>query len=306
MKCNICGNIASIKLDYANLRLCNLHFVNYFKRRIKRTIEKYKLINPGDKILIAVSGGKDSLTLLNILSELREDINFYLEGITIDLGIEEYSNKYIKIVKENYEKFKVEYKIISLKDELGFTISEIIKSMKRRRPCSICGAIKRYMLNKLAYEWGFNKLATGHNLDDLLYILLRSYIRGDYKQALKLYPLLPGNDRLVTRIRPLAEIPESDIILYSRIKGINFLKEKCPYSKGSKGFTYRKLLDMLEQESPSSKLSMLRSFYNIYKPALESYYLKRPIKLKYCKSCGMPTSNEICSVCKIIARVQRR
>lgn len=270
-----------------------------------RTIERYKLINPGDKILIAVSGGKDSLVLLHILSELRKKYNFYLKGVTIDLGIGDYSKRYIEKVEENYEELKVEYEIVNVKDEIGLTISDAVKGIRRRAPCSICGTIKRYVLNKVAYEWKFDKLATGHNLDDILSVLLRSYVRGDYQQALKLYPLLPGRDKLVTKIRPLAETPESDIALYGKIKGINFLEEKCPYSVNSKGLVHREMLDILERESPSSKLSMLRSFYNVYMPALESYYSEKSAELKYCKYCGMPASDDTCSVCKIVARVRK-
>ncbi len=303
IKCIKCKEHASVFLRYANLRLCKKHFNEYILRRVKRTVNRYNLISEGDKVLVGVSGGKDSIALLNILEKLRKDIDFYLHGLTIDLGIGGYSKISIEKAIENYELLNIPYTIFSIKEYYGFTIRDLIYRFRRRSACSLCGVVKRYILNRFAYENGFTSIATGHNLDDMIQIAFSALLRGDNYQLAKVYPKTEGTNRFVTRIRPLAEVPEKDALLYVVLNNLPYVKEECPFSIGASSLKIKKIMNLFEDESPSIKLSFARNLYKNIVPLL-SRELKTN-EIKSCEKCGMPSRGIICSFCKLKLNIMK-
>jgi len=291
--CRVCRQRAAVRLKYANLALCKQHFIEYFERRIFRTIKKYNMMREGDRVAVAVSGGKDSVALLYALSSLREKLKVELMGITIDLGIKGYSERCVQIAVRHYEHLSIPYEVVDVR-EYGFTVDEL-KGL-RRSPCSACGVIKRYLLNKVSREMGARVLATGHNLDDFLAVVLQAYIRGDLRLLSKLKPSLPPIDGLIAKVKPLVETHEKDALLYVLLRGLEYMEEECPYAVGATSIEYKALLNQLEDKHPGIKLQMLRAFLDRIQPLIT--YEEPPLAI--CEKCGEPSSGSICQFCRLL------
>lgn len=321
MKCSKCNSNAIIELRYSREFLCRNCFIRLFEKRVRRTIRNNRLFGTDDKIAVAVSGGKDSVTVLKILNDLSKKINpkfrefrgfdFPLENrinreviaITVDEGIKGYRNGTLKVAKSICRKLGVKHYIFSFKDEIGLTLDGIVKRVKKLKistpPCSYCGVFRRDILNRKARELGVTKLATGHNLDDEIQASLMNFIRGDLKRIARMDAEVGiiKDEKFVQRIKPLRECPEKGIALYAILNnfGINFLQ--CPYSGYAFRETIRDFTNELENKHPGSKFQILRSTDELV-PILRNAYEtgERP---KNCKICNELTSGKICRSCEM-------
>ncbi|MCD6380747.1 MAG: TIGR00269 family protein [Candidatus Odinarchaeota archaeon] len=304
MKCKFCSQPAFVRLKYANLSLCETHFTTYFENRVKKTIEKYKLINEGDMVVAAVSGGKDSMALLHTL---RKIIDNEIVAFHIDLGIGEYSKESRKIVEENCKKLNVELKVCDLKKEYGFSIGEL--SWFRKKICSTCGTVKRYLTNKFAYEVGADVIATGHNLDDEIAFLMNNFSNGNYSQMYKMGPKSESipEYKLVGRVKPLYEITDKESLLYCISSRIKFIDRECPYATRTTVMDWKLALSDMENKHPGIKLRILRNFLREMKPIISKHYSSlKEGELKRCEVCGMPTSRSLCTFCALLRRINMR
>ncbi len=297
MKCRACGGEAAVRLEYANLQLCREDFLRFFERRVARTIKRYRMLPRGAKVVVALSGGKDSSALLHVLWRLRSALGVEVEALTVDLGIGGYSELYVGAARALCARLGVPLRVVSLESEYGFTVDDVARRV-RRAVCSACGTIKRYVLNREARRAGGYALATGHNLDDTLAAVLQAYVRGDVGALSKLGPALPPGGGFVARVKPLIETPEGDVRLYAEYAGIEYVRVKCPYSRGATSYTYKAALDLLEREHPGIKFQMLRSFLDRLQPALAG---ARPSaeQLDKCTVCGEPSRSPVCQFCRI-------
>mgnify|MGYP000190006308 CR=1 FL=1 len=307
-QCKQCGEPASVRVPYARLSLCPKHFTEYVEKHVKNTIKRYKLIKNGDRVVLALSGGKDSLALLHILNNLREEIGFELSALNIDLGIkkDDYSSKAVQISEKHCRELGVELEKVDMERDFGFTIDEIFSSKNVRRPiCSSCGVIKRYVTNKVAVELGANSLATGHNLDDESTVLLSNYVKADIDLLVRSGPMLPSRgERMVSRIKPLYETSENETTLYNFFKGIQHLEQKCPYASGASTLRLKEVINTLEKERVGFKIALVRSFNKKIKPILAEHYNDSK-DFYLCEECGYPTSTKICSFCRLKEKVSR-
>lgn len=306
-RCIKCPSESIVELKHSNLKLCLEHFNEYFVRRVSRTIERYHMIKRGDKVLVAVSGGKDSLVLLDVLTKISDKIDFSIVGVTLDLGIKGYSPEAIKYAVKGFKDRDVEYLVVDLKRDYGFSIDDVyVKRKKLRRSiCSVCGLVKRHVLNDVALKLRATKVATGHTLDDVAQYILIGVFSGNYEQLAKVYPIsISELEGLVTRIKPLAETPEEDILAYATLNGIEFLKSKCPHSKGALSLEFKELLVKLEEKHPGLKVSLVRNFHKKLHPLLTSKYRVDLHDIKRCQVCGIPTTSRMCSFCKLRTKVR--
>jgi uncharacterized protein (TIGR00269 family) len=312
MKCSKCDNSAIIKIPYANIYLCKDHFIQWFEIRFEKTIKEYKMVKVGDKVAVAVSGGKDSTTLLHLMVNLAKKMDFEVIGINIDLGIDEgtnYSRKSTEFAKRNFEILGIKYRIVNLKEEYGFTISDT-KGKLSRPVCSTCGIVKRYLINKIAIQEGANVVATGHNLNDMAQFILSGYINGDIISLYKLKPILPEEKGFIKKIKPLFLTPEKEILTYALVKGIPFIYDSCPFTfriGGPMQDTLRRSLEGIEEKIPGSMMRLVKNFEEKIRPMIENYVLKEE-ELSTCKSCGMPTAKgrELCSFCAIRNKIIKK
>ncbi|HEW89823.1 MAG TPA: TIGR00269 family protein [Candidatus Bathyarchaeota archaeon] len=306
-KCRFCGREAEVLVRQANLPLCKEHFVSWFERRVERTVRRYKMIAPGDKVLVAVSGGKDSLALLCALRRLSERMGFELAALTLDLGIKgnSYSDESVKMARGGAKALGVEHYVVSIEERYGFTLDEAVE-VARRPPCSLCGLLKRYALTDVARELGFDVLATGHTLDDVARFLLASYLSASIQELIRLTPVspseLPGVPR---RVKPFYESLEEHIELYANIMGLKYMRDGCPYARTAPTDRFRSFLDQVEAESPGMKHMMVRGYVKHIRPALISGLGTKIKPARPCSKCGLPSSGEVCSFCRLRSRILR-
>ena len=307
-RCRFCGHEAEVVVRQANLALCEEHFISWFERRVERTLRRYRMVGPGDLVLVAVSGGKDSLALLNVLATLSERMGFKIRALTLDLGIEgnAYSERSVEMAKRASETLGVGHITVSVKERYGFSLPEALE-VARRPPCSLCGLIKRYAMTDVARERGFDALATGHTLDDMARFILASYMTGAVRELVRLTPVVPpGLPGLPKLIKPFYESLEEHIKAYADIKGLEYMPDGCPYAPTAPSDRLRALLDQVERESPGMKHSLVRNYVKHIQPALSAYLRDSLEPLRACSKCGMPSSGDVCAFCRLRERVLKR
>ena len=294
IRCRFCKEEAFIRLKQHRLNLCKEHYLSWFENYTQRTIREFNMIKEGERVLVAVSGGKDSLSLWFVLKRL----NYQADGLYIDLGIGEYSKrskeKVLKFAKEHNLKLIV----VSLKEE-GIPIP-LVGEKTNRSYCSLCGRIKRYYFNKVAREGGYDILATGHNLDDEASSLLSNVLSWDLKYLGSKFPVLEEEGGFKKKVKPFFKFSEKEVLIYTLLRKIDFIEEECPYSEGASTLFYKKLLNEVEERSPGTKLR----FYLDYLRKVYPLFKKKREDLKSCILCGEPSYKEVCFICSLKGKVK--
>jgi uncharacterized protein (TIGR00269 family) len=311
-KCERCKEKTSITLTYGPHYFCEKHFIQFFENRFKKTIRKYSLFKPKEKILIALSGGKDSTTLLHLMKKYYSKHN-QIEALIIDEGVKGYREKAIKTAEENCKTLNIPYTIVSFKKEFGITNDElmpiILSNPKMGGTCAFCGTLRRNLMNKHAKKLKADKLATGHNLDDEVQSFIMNVFNNDFERMKRMNAStgIIEHEGFVKRIKPLYETPEKEIIAYSAIKKLpHYSQECCPYSWTAKRNEYREMLNQFENRFPGTRHSILRFYENI-KPLIkpkENEKTDLAKALHECKQCKQPTENEQCKACEMIKKIK--
>ncbi len=271
--------------------------------RIRRNIKQNNLIKYGDRIAVAVSGGKDSVTCLYTIAKLRDILNVEVIAISVDEGIKGYREESLKFARKAAKKLKVEHKIASFKKIFGYSLDEILQVEEfRKKACTFCGVFRRRCINMLAKEVCADKVATGHNLDDEIQAIMMNYIKGNLERLRRLGPItLPKREGFVQRIKPLRLIPEKEVALYALLKGYEVYNGECPYIIYAFRHSVRQMINWLERKHPGIKFSILGT-YDRLKPLFGKYI--KINKLKPCKICGEPTAHEVCKVCSLLKKIE--
>ncbi|MEM4496950.1 MAG: TIGR00269 family protein [Archaeoglobaceae archaeon] len=302
MNCSKCGRQAVYFQRHAGRFLCKKHFVEDFERRVKFAIQKFKMIEKGDRIAIAMSGGKDSTTLAYVLNKLygfRKDLEFF--GITIDEGIEGYRPETIKVAKKVCNELGIEHVVVRFQDHFGMTLDEMVK-IGERKPCTYCGVFRKYLLNKTSRDLGATKLATGHNLDDETQTILLNFLNADIERLARLIPQRE-QEGLVLRIKPFREIYEREVVVYGFLNELPLIFDECPYSELPVRAPVRDFIYEFERKYPGRKFSIMRSFEKLI-PCLKQMYPQ--VDLNRCERCGEPTPRKICQACALIEELKSK
>ena len=304
MSCKICKEKPVIQLPNSEIRLCKSCFIKYFERKTLKTIKKYQLINRKDHIVVAVSGGKDSLSLLHLLNKLSVKKDFKFSALLIDEGIKSYRDETIKTTKNFCEKNNIQLHISSYKEVTGKTLDRIKKQFPDTIACSMCGVLRRYILNKKSRELKADKLATGHNLDDEAQSIIMNQLKNNIALSARLGPItgVKKDKRFVPRIKPFYFITEKEIASYAFLNGLMDKFNECTYCTESNRFVIRDMLNNLEQKYPGTKHSIVASFLEIL-PLLKEKYKSQ--KINSCKICNEPSSSEICNACNLLQKIKQ-
>lgn len=305
--CKLCGGPAAYFIEHSRMMLCRECFIKYYERKVYNTVMKHGMLRGARRVAIAVSGGKDSTALLTAMSKLAREKFPGIEvmAIHINLGIEGYSEKCQEIVERICENLGVELVIHDLFSAEGYRIPDLRSTPLGRRICGACGTVKRYLMNRLAYELGADRLATGHNLDDVVELLFELYLRGSVEDLVRVKPISRSdNPKLVTKIKPLIELTERENLYYALAHEMPILDSSCPLVEGSRMLRRKRLIDLIEREITGFKHMLYKSHVKRILPRLEKSVAEP--NLVECERCGMPSLASRCSYCKLISMLAAR
>ena len=295
MTCKRCRARAEVHLRQHNAAFCRACFILYFQRQVQRAVESQHLFTPAEEVLVAVSGGKDSLALWDALLAL----GFRVSGLHLELGIGTYSQTSRHKTEAFAQSRGLSLITASLEDE-GLGISTV-KRFTNRPPCAACGIAKRHYFDRVAFERGFSVLATGHNLDDEAARLLGNILHWQTGHLAKQSPILhKAHERLVRKVKPLFRISEYEAAVYAFFRRIDYVIEECPNSNGATQLIYKDVLNRLEAAMPGTKLMFLQNFLRVGRPAFAADTEEPP---QSCERCGMPAFGKVCSFCTLVAEI---
>ncbi|MDD3977106.1 TIGR00269 family protein [Methanomicrobium antiquum] len=293
MKCSKCNKDAIIFQKYSGMHLCPEHFTKDFEGRAKKAIRQHRWISSGDKIAVAMSGGKDSSAVLYFLKKVfgqRPDIEIF--AITIDEGIKGYRDP--QAVEKIAGRYDVKCYITSFYEHFGLTLDEIVEKKGDRKSCSYCGVLRRQILNGFARELGATKIAMGFNLDDEAQSVMMNVLRGDLERLLRRQKPAEG---MIPRIRPFIYLPEREVALYANLYVEGFEERGCPYSHNALRADVREMINDYNYRHPSTKYALVNLGEEL-KEGLE----EDSTQLRTCEVCGEPVFGE-CGTCRILHEI---
>jgi tRNA-5-methyluridine54 2-sulfurtransferase len=294
-KCSRCRGRGEIRLPHHHAIFCPECFVLFCQKAVERAMKKLGF-SKEKPLLVAVSGGKDSLALWDLLNNL----GYTTKGLHVTLGIAEFSDLSAEMVRAFAKERDLPWVQYSMKEVFGYTIEEI-KARTRRKICSVCGFLKRQMLNRLTVREGFEAVATGHNLDDEAGRLLGNILRNRTQYLAKQYPYLPSiHPRMPIKLKPLYRLESQELRTYCRVKSISPAEGRCPLSRGATSHIVKEALEFLENKMPGTKRDFLFSYLDSKgAPSGES-------DIGTCIRCGEPAFGEVCSVCNLLDQLRER
>jgi len=306
MKCKTCGQKAAVNLRQHRLGLCADHFLEWMLAQTARFIKKYRMFGPQDKVLVAVSGGKDSLSLWDILTRL----GYQADGLYLGLGIGDenapYSAESHRLAEQFAQQRGLKLHVVEIEQTYGQSIPQLAESVHRGqgRPCSVCGVVKRHEMNRIARDLGYSVLATGHNLDDEAAVLFANTLNWHTDLLPRQSPVLEEHDGLARKVKPLCRFYEKDMAAYAILRGIEYIYEECPFSVNSTSIYYKELLNRLEADRPGAKLAYYVKFLEAREAGLFAAQQPQAAQpLFNCPTCGQPTASEgQCSFCRMVRR----
>jgi len=301
MKCRACRQPAVVEIRRHNAAFCEPCFFRHCAEQVNRAIEAFDMIKPGERVLVAVSGGKDSLALWDLLL----DAGVAADGLYIGLGIGDYSDESGQCARAFAARRGAQLVEIDLPHQFGFDIPTGAAAA-RRAPCSACGLSKRHLFNQAALDGGYDVVATGHNLDDEAAVLFGNVLRWDLAYLGRQYPVLPESHGFARKVKPLVRLGEREMAAYCVLKGIDYIVEECPMAVGNRHLGYKEALNGIEVTSPGSKAAFYFGFLERVAGLVQPVAEQERAALHPCPGCGSPTVSEVCAFCKLVTRAGGR
>ena len=298
MKCQVCRGPAVIDIRRHNANFCPEHFLRLCRDQTSKAIDDFSMLEPDDRVLVAVSGGKDSLAVWDILLELGHRA----DGFYIGLGIRDYSDR-----SRGYaERFATERGLTLLVDDLlrdhGFDVPHGSRAAKRA-PCSACGLSKRHLFDEAARRGGYDAIVTGHNLDDEAAVLMGNVLHWQTDYLGRQSPHLPAANGFPKKVKPLVRLTERETAAYCLLQGIDYVVDECPMAVGNKHLSYKAALNDIEIDSPGAKHAF---FFGFLDRAADRFAAPTgetgAVIITPCERCGAPSSNDLCAFCRLTER----
>lgn len=298
MKCRVCRQPAVIDVRRQNANYCPDHFQRMCRDQVAKAIDEFAMVQPGERVLVAVSGGKDSLALWDLLRELGYDA----DGFCITLGIGEYSQRSTEVTRAFADERGWPLEVVDLRAEHGFDVPTAAHVTKRV-PCSACGLSKRHLFDDAARRGGYDVVATGHNLDDEAAVLFGNVLRWDAEYLGRQLPVLPERHGFPRKVKPLVRLGERETAAWCVLRGIDYVVEECPMAAGNKHLGYKAALNDIEAQSPGSKHAFYFGFLKEASALFAARTAQEAEGLGSCATCGAPTTGDVCAFCRLQERV---
>jgi tRNA-5-methyluridine54 2-sulfurtransferase len=297
VKCRVCRGPAVIDIRRHNANFCPDHFVAHVHEQVRRAIDAFGMLAPGERVLVAVSGGKDSLALWDVLVEL----GYRADGLYLGLGIGDYSDESGVRTRAFADDRGLHLVEVDLVEDHGFDVPGGARAA-RRAPCSACGLSKRHLFNRAALDGGYDAVATGHNLDDEAAVLFGNVLRWNTEFLGRQAPVLPARPGFPRKIKPLVRLAEREMAAYCLIRGIDYQVEECPMAAGNRHLGYKEALNDIEAASPGAKAAFYFEFLDKAAHLFAPGTAAEQGDVGSCASCGAPTTTEVCAFCRLVER----
>ncbi len=294
-KCRVCRRAAIIDLPRHNANFCAEHLQQLCRRQVERAIADHSMLRPGDRVLVAVSGGKDSLAVWDLLV----DLGYETEGLYLGLGIGDYSDDSGQYAESFAAARGLPLRTVDLRLEHGYDVPTAARATGRVA-CSACGLSKRHLFDSAARDGGFDAVATGHNLDDEAAVLLGNTLRWDVDFLARQLPCLPESNGFPRKVKPLIRLTERETAAWCIVRGIDYQVEECPMAAGNKHLGYKAALNRLEETSPGTKAAFYLGFLERLSPLLAQGRVVTREALAACARCGAPTTGDVCAFCRLV------
>ena len=297
MKCRVCRGPAVIDVRRHNANFCEEHFLRHCREQVSRAVEDFAMLRPGDRILVAVSGGKDSLARWDLLLEAGYDV----DGLYVGLGIGDYSDASGSYARAFASDRDLCLREVHLREEYGFDVPAGARAA-RRPPCSACGLSKRHLFDRAAREGGYDAVATGHNLDDEAAVLFGNVLRWEREYLARQVPVLPAGNGFPRKVKPLVRLAERETAAYCVLRGIDYQVEECPMAEGNRHLGYKAALAGIEAQSPGARHSFYFGFLERAAALFRQDRDAVAVEPGTCATCGGPANGEICAFCRLVER----
>jgi len=300
VKCRVCRGPAVIDIRRHNANFCAEHFLKLCRDQVAKAIKQFSMLEPGERVLVAVSGGKDSLALWDILGEL----GYEADGLYLGLGIDGYSDVSGTYVHRFVAERGLKLVEVDLRADEGFDVPTAAAAT-RRVPCSACGLSKRHLFDRAALDGGYDAVATGHNLDDEAAVLLGNVLKWQEDYLGRQRPVLPARNGFPKKIKPLVRLTERETAAYCVLRGIDYQVEECPMAEGNRHLGHKATLNDLERRTPGAKHDL---YFGFQARAVDRFGSASddtdPVELGACAECGAPTTGEVCAFCSLAKRAR--
>jgi uncharacterized protein (TIGR00269 family) len=295
-KCHISPSV--YHRPYSGERLCAACFNESLFERVKKTVGKYDMFEYDSRIAVGVSGGKDSLALLRLLHRLERDRPYAeLVAVCVDEGVKGYRDEALSFAEKNCRELGVEMYTVGFKELFGETMDEIAARDRELGACSYCGVLRRRALDEAAKAMDADRLATGHNLDDMAQSVLLNVLRGDVVRMDAFHPGGQSLEGFVRRVKPLCEVPERETTFYAYVNGLEFQSLPCPYAEEAMRSDVRRFLNRMEVRRPGTK-------FIVYQTGLKIRGRGDGGVVGRCRVCGSPARGDLCRACELSGRME--
>ena len=311
-QCHKCQKKAIIDLQHGSL--CSPHFLHYFEEKVFKTIKKYRLFEKEDKVCVAASGGKDSTAALYLVKKYFQE-HFQLEenvfALLIDEGIEMHRNESKINLEQFCKKENVPLEILKVQDYFSTTLDKIAPTLREagKKPCTVCGVWRRYLLNKKARELGATKVVTGHNLDDEAQAIIMNTFKANTTLTANLGPISGTKEHplFVQRVKPLFFCTNEEIEIYTKVKEWTLDYCNCIYSGEGYRSQVKKMLNEFEEKYPGTKQGIIKSYLELLPILKEKLHQdKERGEIQICQNCGEPANSGMCNACKLVKELVER
>lgn len=308
MKCRVCRQPAVIDLPRHNANFCEEHFFQLCRRQVSKAIADFDMLTITDRVLVAVSGGKDSLAVWDIL----DDLGFRAEGLYVGLGIGEYSSSSRRYAERFAEQKGLVLNFVDLRSDYDFDVPTAARATGRV-PCSACGMSKRHVFDSYAVSHNYDVLVTGHNLDDEAAVLFGNTLRWEVEYLARQLPVLDARDGFPKKVKPLIRLSEREMAAWCVLRNIDYIVEECPLSAGNRHLNYKEALNSVEERSPGTKAAFYLGFLENMAPLLAQQRQEGLASVSRCVQCSAPTASKdstskdsgLCAFCRLHEKASR-